>query len=177
MIMLDTTIRIIADDALIVMIAVAGIFLLIGVDKQQRLSSYARIILAGLTGLLVAKFMAAVFQPETMRPFQQLGIDPGASFLDNPGFPSDHALLATAIFFAVWFAVKRRWLTILMAVLVLLICLGRVLALVHTSLDVAGGILAASIGALWYLDLDLTKVKKVKATPKKQSKNLQKSKT
>lgn len=167
---LDTLIRILADDMLIIMIAISGIFLLIGVDKKKRLSYYARIILAGLTSLVVAKFMAALFQPEGTRPFEQLGLTPGASYLNNPGFPSDHALLATAIFFAVWFAVRKKWLTILLAVLVVAICAGRVLALVHTPLDVLGGMGAAAIGALWYIDELVNK-------PKKKSKNLQKHET
>lgn len=175
MIMVDTLIRLIADEALIIMIALAGLALLGLVNKRQRLDYYARIVLAGLTGLLVAKFMAAVFQPATVRPFEKLGITPGASYLDNPGFPSDHALLATAIFFAVWFAVRKKWLTALMAVFVLMICVGRVLALVHTPLDVVGGILAASIGALWYLEDQAIKTKLTKL--KKRLAYLQKSKT
>jgi membrane-associated phospholipid phosphatase len=39
-------------------------------------------------------------------------------------------------------------------VLTLMVCLGRVLALVHTPLDVIGGIVVASVGALWYLQRD-----------------------
>jgi len=37
-----------------------------------------------------------------------------------------------------------------MLALALLVCLGRVLALVHTPLDVAGGLVVALIGGLWY---------------------------
>ena len=173
--MVDTLIRLIADEALVIMIVLAGVSLLVLVDKRKRLSYYARIILAGLTGLLTAKFMAAVFQPASVRPFEKLGITPGASYLDNPGFPSDHALLATAIFFAVWFAVRKNWLSLLMVVFVLMICTGRILALVHTPLDVIGGILAASVGALWYLEDKTVKAKLAKF--KNRLSNLQKSKT
>lgn len=173
--MVDTLIRLIADEALMIMIAIAGLALLLLVNRRQRLNYYARIILAGLTGLLTAKFMAAVFQPASVRPFEKLGIDPGASYLDNPGFPSDHALLAAAIFFAVWFAVRKKWLTVLMAIFVLIICIGRILALVHTPLDVIGGVAAASIGALWYLEDKTIRTRLVKL--KSRLSHLQKSKT
>lgn len=147
----DTIIRFLADDLLVIMLFAGAIALVIG-TKQQRWVRYSRIIIAGLTALLVAKFMAILYQPEAARPFEVLGMDPGASYLNNPGFPSDHALLAAAIVYAVWFAVRNKWLTISLAVAACLICLGRVLALVHTPLDVAGGVVAASVGAVWYLE-------------------------
>jgi membrane-associated phospholipid phosphatase len=39
-----------------------------------------------------------------------------------------------------------------MAVMTLLVCIGRVLALVHTPLDIIGGLAVATLGALWYKD-------------------------
>jgi membrane-associated phospholipid phosphatase len=42
-------------------------------------------------------------------------------------------------------------LTIILVVLTILMCIGRVLALVHTPLDVIGGVAIAAFGALWYL--------------------------
>lgn len=107
--------------------------------------------MAGLTALLVAKLMATFFQPASERPFELLGVSPGASFLDNPGFPSDHALFVTAITLAVWFETKQKYLTYALLVLLVLVCVGRVAALVHTPLDVIGGIFAGLTGALWYL--------------------------
>jgi membrane-associated phospholipid phosphatase len=41
--------------------------------------------------------------------------------------------------------------TIILATLTVIVCVGRVLALVHTPLDVIGGVLVAFVGALWYL--------------------------
>lgn len=107
--------------------------------------------MAGLTSLLVAKFMATLYQPTGERPFEILGVAPGAAYLNNPGFPSDHALFATAIAYAVWFETRHKVLSWILAGLVVLVCIGRVLALVHTPLDVTGGIVAATIGAGWYL--------------------------
>lgn len=141
-----------ADGLLLPVVLGAVAALLYYVPNNKKFEVYSRIIVAGLTALLIAKFMAAIYQPSTARPFELLGIDPGASYLDNPGFPSDHAVFAATIFYAVWYGVRRRWLTVTLGISVLLVCLGRVLALVHTPLDVAGGLVAASVGALWYLD-------------------------
>lgn len=144
-------IRLLADGAIVPIIFLAGYALLFRVPSKRRFETYARIVMAGLTSYLVAKLLAAVYQPDTVRPFELLGLMPGASYLNNPGFPSDHALFATFLTLAVWFETRERTVAFIMAVLTLLLCVGRVLALVHTPLDILGGIVVAGIGALWYL--------------------------
>ena len=74
--------------------------------------------------------------------------------MDNPGFPSDHALFVMAIALAVWAETRQIWLTVLMMALVVIVCIGQVLALVHTPLDVVAGVIVACIGGLWYLQRD-----------------------
>jgi undecaprenyl-diphosphatase len=83
-----------------------------------------------------------------------LGVTAGASYLDNPGFPSDHALFVTTIALAVWFETRRKAISLILAILVVAVCAGRVLALVHTPLDVIAGVAVACIGSLWYLQRD-----------------------
>jgi len=51
----------------------------------------------------------------------------------------------------VWFETRSKVLGIILLILTLLVCVGRVLALVHTPLDVIGGLLVATVGAGWYL--------------------------
>ena len=63
-------------------------------------------------------------------------------------------LFATAITLAVWFETRNKPITITLVVLTCLVGIGRVLALVHTPLDVIGGVVIACIGALWYLQRD-----------------------
>ena len=109
-------------------------------------------MVAGLTAYLLAKLVGSIYQPEALRPFELLGSAAGASFLNNAGFPSDHVLFATAITCAVWFETKQKVLTWILAVLVVIIGVGRVLALVHTPIDVIGGVIFAMFGALWYLN-------------------------
>jgi len=127
--------------------------LLTKVPKGRRIYAYSRIILAGLTAFLFAKLIGTVYQPELMRPFETLGVDPGASFLDNPGFPSDHMLFVTAIVCAVWAETRMKKTTLVLAAMALLVGVGRILALVHTPADVIGGVLIAMLGALWYSNI------------------------
>lgn len=167
---METLIAILADGIMIPIVLIAGYALLFKVPREQRFQAYTRILLAGLTAYLVAKLLATIY-PVSERPFELLGQDPGASYLNNPGFPSDHALFATFLLLAVWFEARQKTLTLILLVLVVSVCAGRVLALVHTPLDVIGGIIVAAFGALWYLQRD--KKLAAIATRKKRKKALQ----
>lgn len=139
-------------DGLVILIALIGVgALLLLVNGPDRYDKYTRVFMAGITSYVLAKFIGSLWQPEQLRPFEKLGIDPGAAYLNNPGFPSDHALLAFFLVFAVWYAAQSRKLTLVLAVLAALMCLGRVLALVHTPLDIAGSLAIALLGSVWYV--------------------------
>ena len=148
---MDILIRLLAD-GLVIVIALVGVgALLLKTPVKDRYDRFTRVFMAGITSYILAKFIGSLWQPAQLRPFEQLGLDPGAAYLNNPGFPSDHALLAFFLVFAVWFATKNRLITSILGVLAALMCVGRVLALVHTPLDVAGSLLIAALGATWYL--------------------------
>jgi undecaprenyl-diphosphatase len=149
---LQTLIRLLADGAVIPVVILAGYALLFRVPKGGRFQAYARILMAGLTAYLIAKLIGSIYQPAYERPFELLGVQAGASYLNNPGFPSDHALFTTFLTLAVWFETRWKAGTVVMAVLTLMVCAGRVLALVHTPLDVIGGVVIAAVGALWYVN-------------------------
>ncbi len=146
----DLVVRLIADIAVLPIVALAGFSLIAYVPKGTRYAAYTRILMAGLTAYMLAKFAAALYQPSALRPFEILGVDAGASYLNNPGFPSDHALFVTAITCAVWFETRKKGITLVLIGLTVAVCVGRVLALVHTPLDVIGGVVIALVGALWY---------------------------
>lgn len=150
---LDVFIRIIADAAVVPVVLIGAGVLIFKVPKGKRFEVYARVLMAGLTSYLLAKFVATLYQPASLRPFELLGVEPGASYLDNPGFPSDHALFVFAITCAVWFGTRMKKTSLLLLGLSLLVCIGRVLALVHTPLDVVGGVVIALVGAMWYSNL------------------------
>jgi membrane-associated phospholipid phosphatase len=154
----QTLITLFADGAVIPIILIAGYALLFLVPKGHRFEAYARILMAGITAYLLAKLLASVYQPSMERPFETLGVAPGASYLPNAGFPSDHALFTGFLTLAVWFETRRKGLTMILVALTLSVCVGRVLALVHTPLDVLGGLAVASVGALWYLQADKTHI-------------------
>ena len=117
----DEVTQFIADGLVFLIVAIAAVALLFGVPNKQKFEVYSRMLVAGLTAYLIAKLLAAVWQPSTERPFETLGVDPGASYLNNPGFPSDHSLFVWVIVYAVWFAVPRKWLVLSLAVMALLV--------------------------------------------------------
>ena len=147
----------IADYAVFPVVILGGWALLM-IPKKQKYQAYCRILLAGLTAFLLAKLIATIYQPTVERPYELLGVTPGASYLDNPGFPSDHALFVAAIALAVWSETRKKWLSLTLGLLVVVVCVGRVLALVHTPLDVIAGVIIACIGGIWYLQRDMKKV-------------------
>jgi len=150
--MQEFIIRFFADYAIFLVILVGAYALIFKVPKGHRLQAYARVLMAGLTAYFLAKMIGLLFQPSILRPFELLGKIAGASFLNNPGFPSDHILLVASIVCAVWFETKQKIITIVLIILMIAICFGRVLALVHSPIDVIGGIVIALIGALWYVN-------------------------
>lgn len=158
---MDLIIRIIADGLLVPIVLIGVYLLLFKVPNESKFEVYSRVLMAGLTTYLVAKYMSVLLPGEVERPFQAMGVAAGAAFLPNPGFPSDHALFSTAILYAVWFSTKLRGWSLALLVMVILVCVGRVLALVHTPLDIIGGVVAASFGALWYLTVPTVTTRKV----------------
>lgn len=135
---------------LIIVIAVPMLFLAL----RKKFWEYVPIlVMAGLTSLVAGKVLSVFYQPAIARPFLELGVQPGAAYIDNPGFPSDHALLATVVVAAVYALTRNRTVTTVLSILVLIMCIGRVMALVHTPLDVIGGIFAGLLGCFWYKKL------------------------
>lgn len=145
-------IKLMADWVVFPIVIIGSLLLIIKVPNDKKFQSYCRILMSGLTAYLLAKIIGSVYQPSAVRPFELLGTSAGASFLNNPGFPSDHALFITAITCAVWFETKQKIVSFILALLVIIVCIGRVLALVHTPADVIGGVIIAIIGSIWYLD-------------------------
>lgn len=148
--MIDLLIRLIADGLVILIVLLGGIGYLwkVKVDKWYH---YSRAFMAGLSALVMAKLMSLLYVTAE-RPFVILGVDPKAAFLDNPGFPSDHALFVATITLIVAYATRSWRLVTVLACMSLLVGLGRVLALVHAPADVIGGFTAAALGVLpWYV--------------------------
>lgn len=165
----QTFIRILADGLIVPIVLLASYALLFRIPSGRRYDAYCRILVVGLTSFLFAKLVGIVIQPAAARPFELLGVEAGAFFLNNPGFPSDHVLFASFLTLAVWFEARQRRLASLLLVLTLMIGVGRILALVHSPLDVLGGLAIAALGALWYLQPE---AKITKPTTRQKHKHL-----
>lgn len=146
MLMIMNLVQIMADYLVIPTVVVGGIVFLL-VSKDQWYQKWGRAILTGLVALLLAKIISLLYQGE--RPFETLGVEPGAAFLPNPGFPSDHALLVFTVVCVVWATTKNAFLSSMLLGAAVLVGVGRVLALVHTPLDVIGGGICAVLAAMF----------------------------
>ena len=149
--------RFLADFTLIIIVAVSGATLLYDGIKHGAWRRYPYLIMAGMTSLLVAKLMSLAYQQSDERPFVLQGVAPGAAFIDNPGFPSDHALLGVVVVLGVYMLTGRRTLSLGLAGVVAVMMVARVLALVHTPIDIIGGLIAGLVGGLWYLAMRANK--------------------
>lgn len=149
--MYDLLILIIADWLVFAVVLAAVVVLVLFVPGDKRVYVYSRVLIGGLISYFAAKVLAVLYQPADMRPFEIMGVDPLASYLPNPGFPSDHTVFVWAIMFAVWYSIKSWKFRLVFMALAISVSFGRVIALVHTPIDVFGGILAAMIGSLVYL--------------------------
>lgn len=148
--MYDAIIRFLADGTLII-IFICGVGLILWATQPRHwLQKLPVGVMAGLTSLLVGKLMSLVYQPAVARPFLELGASPGAAYIDNPGFPSDHALLAGVVVYAVYFLTPYKKIAGALGLVAVMMGLARIEALVHTPIDVVAGFVAATIGALWY---------------------------
>ena len=141
-------------DGMVVPVALIGAYTLLRyVPAAERYHTYTKVMMAGLSSYVLAKIVGLLYQPATLRPFELMGVDAGASFLDNPGFPSDHALFTMAITLAILFGAKKKTWALVALIMTLLVGAGRVIALVHTPLDVMGGLIIACAGIFWYLPI------------------------
>lgn len=134
-------------DYLVLPILLTGGIVLLRVPAKDRYQVWARAVVAGLAALFFAKAMSLLYQ-QGQRPFEQLGVDPGAAFLPNPGFPSDHALLVFIVTFIVWAVTKNMTLSLILLAASTAVSVARVIALVHTPADVIGGFACAFLAVM-----------------------------
>ena len=112
--------------------------------KERRLSFAVQVISAGVLALILAKVSGHFIS--SPRPYIAQHLTPLIAASTDNGFPSDHTLLSATLALLV-FMVRRPIGAVL---LVLALCVGvtRVLALVHSPIDIVGSFGIALVAVL-----------------------------
>lgn len=113
------------------------------VGRQEKKRFLAAAILAGLIALALSRIAGHLyFDP---RPFVADHVKPLIAHAPDNGFPSDHALLTMTLTAIAYFFSRK--IAFGMLVLTIIVGFARVLAHVHSPLDIAGGWLFGVVGA------------------------------
>lgn len=119
--------------------------------KQIKWRKVGFIILAFLLAFLVAQLFHLI-PVEQYRPYQIMMTLPLIIPSADTPFPSDHVMIAFSLVLAVIFMTRYKKIGLIGGLFMFIgVAMGRILALVHSPLDIFGGILCALIGAgVWY---------------------------
>lgn len=112
--------------------------------RHRKLHFIVSTVLAGIIAFAIARTLSHFIYSE--RPFVVEGIEPLVAHAADNGFPSDHALFAGTLT-AITFFYNRK-IALAMAVLAVVIGSARVLAHVHSPLDIIVGLAVGVIGAM-----------------------------
>lgn len=118
----------------------------------------AQVILAGVIAAILIKLAGKLYYDP--RPFIDGHVKPLFAHGPDNGFPSDHTALAMTLTAVMYY--YNRQLAAVALVLTLLTGLGRVLAHVHSPIDIAGGLVIGLIAgwASWWAMPKVIKVYK-----------------
>ncbi|MDR0398107.1 MAG: phosphatase PAP2 family protein [Candidatus Nomurabacteria bacterium] len=152
--MTEAIIKFLAEYMVFVMVLVSGGLFLLELIKtegsKQRITKIAFVGAAFMVAFVIGQ--ALHFVPiETSRPYEQQGKTALVDHSDDSPFPSDHTLLAFSAAFMVLFMTRYKKWGVVMLLLACSVSAGRLMALVHSPLDIAGGIAVAGVGTSLYL--------------------------
>ena len=118
-------------------------------SPEKRTSFILTALIALPIAFVLGEIAGLLFQ--NPRPFVEFGVSPLVPHEANNGFPSTHALVAMTVAFTTFLYDRKIGLVLLS--IALLVGIGRILALVHSPLDVAGSALIAVsvVGAVFFL--------------------------
>ncbi|HXH27376.1 MAG TPA: phosphatase PAP2 family protein [Candidatus Acidoferrum sp.] len=133
-------------DYLVVPIVLLGAWAILSSPKNVRWQRVGWAAVAGGVALALA-WVASLFYQDK-RPFLAAGVSAKASYLINMSFPSLHVLLVFTATFIVWGATKRPLVSLIMLGLSIVVAIGRMVALVHSPVDVLGGVGCALLAYL-----------------------------
>lgn len=120
-------------------------------NQANKIKLFAQLALAGVAAYALAKLASKLYYDP--RPFVSRNIQPLITHAPDNGFPSDHAWFTATIAAVLWQYSKK--LGYLAAGTALLVGIARVLADVHSPIDIAAGFIigmaAAYIGG-WLMN-------------------------
>lgn len=112
--------------------------------KANRWRFTLSVVAAGVIALVLSKIASRLYYDP--RPFVTQHVQPLFYHAPDNGFPSDHSLLAMALTAIVYFFNKR--LAVVMLIPTVLIGVARVLAKVHSPLDIGAAWVLGVVGAV-----------------------------
>lgn len=137
----------------ILTIVIAVVYFLI-IPKDQK-KSFALLAISALPCIYLVSRLAANFYFDP-RPFVVGHFTPFIPHAPDNGFPSDHALLTSAIASIVF--VFNKKLSGLLWLLTIIVSAARVMAGIHHSIDIIGAVVISIVVATW-VDLVLKRQK------------------
>lgn len=113
-------------------------------SSSQKVKFILAIVIAGVIAFILSRISSHLYYDP--RPFVREHVKPLFPHIADNGFPSDHALL-TGTLTAVTYFYNRKYGTILLVPTVI-IGIARVLAKVHSPIDIVGGWVFGLIGSI-----------------------------
>ncbi len=111
--------------------------------RSKKIEMAAAVITAGILALIISRIAGKLYYDP--RPFVSHDVKPLIAHAPDNGFPSDHALLSMTLT-AVIYYYSRYWAGAAL-VLTLVVGASRVLAHIHSPIDIAGSIIIALVSA------------------------------
>ena len=112
--------------------------------RNRRLQFAAAIILGGLLAVILVKILGKLYYHP--RPFTLTGVKPLVSHAPDNGFPSEHATYTTVVATTLYF--YRKQFAALAFIVAILVSYSRVLAHVHSTVDILAGIIAGVVAGI-----------------------------
>ncbi|HUY53438.1 MAG TPA: phosphatase PAP2 family protein [Candidatus Dormibacteraeota bacterium] len=112
--------------------------------KNQKTKFILVTIVAGIIAFIVSRIASRLYYDP--RPFVAQHVKPLITHAADNGFPSDHALLTMALTAVTYFFNKK--IAAGMLILTVIVGIARILAKVHSPLDISTGWLIGVVGAV-----------------------------
>lgn len=128
---------------LFVFVVIGSAIAWLRINKNAKVQFVLAAILAGIIALVLSRIAGKLyFDP---RPFVSEHVKPLINHAADNGFPSDHALFTMTLTAVTYFYSKK--IASLMLLLTIIVGIARILAKVHSPLDIGGGWVLGAIGA------------------------------